>query len=104
MAAAVPRGRDEAGPRLDFVPATVVADPAATPDPVVPTSGGVIETGLVAGARMRITGIVDERAAASIARRSRESMGEVPALHPDPAVRRRPQGPGQGSAGVARPA
>ncbi|MGJ5176347.1 IS66-like element accessory protein TnpA [Bradyrhizobium oligotrophicum] len=53
--------QNEAGPRVDFVPATVIADPVATPDPVVSASGGAIEIELVAGARMRITGVVDER-------------------------------------------
>ncbi|SMX56622.1 Putative transposase [Bradyrhizobium sp. ORS 285] len=46
--------QNEAGPRLDFVPATVIAEPA------VPTGGGAIEIELAAGARMRITGAVDE--------------------------------------------
>ncbi|SMX56451.1 Putative transposase [Bradyrhizobium sp. ORS 285] len=46
--------QNEAGPRLDFVPATVIAEPA------VPTGGGAIEIELAAGARMRITGVVDE--------------------------------------------
>jgi transposase len=53
--------QNEAGPRPDFVPATVIADPVATPDPIEPTSGGAIEIEFAAGARMRITGVVDER-------------------------------------------
>ena len=51
--------QNEAGPRLDFVPAKVVADSVARPDPVEPTSGGAIEIEFAAGARMRITGAVD---------------------------------------------
>ncbi|WP_087877621.1 transposase [Bradyrhizobium sp. ORS 285] len=50
--------RNEAGSGRGFVPAK--ADPLATHDPVEPTGGGAIEIEFAAGARMRITGAVDE--------------------------------------------
>ncbi len=53
--------QNEAGLRLDFVPAKVVADPVAAPLPIEPTVGGAIEIEFAAGARMRITCVVDER-------------------------------------------
>jgi transposase len=37
----------------------VVAESGLTPDPVGPTGGGAIEIEFAAGARMRITGMVD---------------------------------------------
>ena len=42
-----------------FVSAMVVAESGARPGPVGPASGGAIEIEFAAGARMRITGMVD---------------------------------------------
>ncbi|WP_420831384.1 IS66 family insertion sequence element accessory protein TnpB [Bradyrhizobium acaciae] len=42
-----------------FVPAMIVAESAATSGPVGPAGGGAIEIEFAAGARMRITGVVD---------------------------------------------
>lgn len=51
--------QNEASSQLDFVPAKVIADPKATPDPVGPACDGAIEIEFASGARMRITGAVD---------------------------------------------
>src|SRR5439155_5967843 len=51
----------DAAHQSGFVPAMVVAESGLTPCPVTPaTSGGSIEIEFVAGARMRITGTIDE--------------------------------------------
>jgi transposase len=53
------RPEPKGAPAQGFVPARVVSDSGAAPDPVGPASGGTIEIEFVAGARMRITGAVD---------------------------------------------
>jgi transposase len=53
-----PEWKDVADPQTGFVPAMVVAEPAA-PVPANMAASGVIEIELASGARMRITGAVD---------------------------------------------
>jgi transposase len=53
-----PERKDVADPRTGFVPAMVVAEPAA-PLPANMAASGVIEIELASGVRMRITGAVD---------------------------------------------
>jgi transposase len=48
----------DAAHQTGFVPAMIVAESGAMPDPVGP-AGGAIEIEFAAGARMRITGTVD---------------------------------------------
>ena len=54
-----PEPQDASGQYMGFVPARVVPDPGLTPGPAVPAGGGAIEIEFAAGARMRITGMVD---------------------------------------------
>ena len=53
-----PERKDVADPQIGFVPAMVVAEPAA-PVPANMAAFGVIEIELASGVRMRITGAVD---------------------------------------------
>ena len=53
-----PERKDVADPQIGFVPAMVVAEPAA-PVPANMAASGVIEIELASGVRMRITGAVD---------------------------------------------
>jgi transposase len=53
-----PERKDVANPEIGFVPAMVVAEPAA-PVPANMAASGVIEIELASGVRMRITGVVD---------------------------------------------
>jgi transposase len=53
-----PERKDVADPQTGFVPAMVVAEPAA-PVPANMAASGVIEIELASGVRMRITGAVD---------------------------------------------
>ena len=53
-----PEWKDVAAPQTGFVPAMVVAEPAA-PVPANMAASGVIEIEFASGVRMRITGAVD---------------------------------------------
>lgn len=53
-----PERKDVADPQTGFVPAMVVAEPAA-PVPANMAASGVVEIELASGVRMRITGAVD---------------------------------------------
>jgi transposase len=53
------RPEKDAADQTGFVPAMVVTESGATPGPVGPAGGGAIEIEFAAGARMRITGMVD---------------------------------------------
>jgi transposase len=53
-----PERKDVADPQIGFVPAMVVAEPAAHV-PANMAASGVIEIELASGVRMRITGVVD---------------------------------------------
>jgi transposase len=54
-----PEPKGATGTELGFVPAKLVPDSEATPDPIGPASSGAIEIEFAAGIRMRITGAVD---------------------------------------------
>jgi transposase len=53
-----PEPKDTTGTQLDFVPAKLIPDTEAKPNPR-PASSGTIEIEFAAGVRMRITGVVD---------------------------------------------
>jgi len=53
--------KDAAEQQIGFVPAVVAPEPeAAEPAPAGPAGGGAIEIEFASGARMRITGVVDQ--------------------------------------------
>jgi transposase len=54
-----PEPKGATGTQLGFVPAKLIPDPEVTPDRIGPASSGAIEIEFAAGARMRITGVVD---------------------------------------------
>lgn len=51
--------KDAAGRQIDFVPATVIAEPAPVIAAPLPASPGTIEIEFAGGVRMRIAGSVD---------------------------------------------
>jgi transposase len=64
---------ETAGPQAGFVPATVAAEPPApAPEMAAPPDPGKIEIDFSNGARMRVTGAIDESTLAAVLRALRD--------------------------------